>query len=51
VYLQKGYPISTGIIESTCGNLVKDRMEELTTPKIFSAKGGHFLQQYSLGLF
>jgi hypothetical protein len=28
VYLQKGYPISTGIIESTCGNLVKDRMEE-----------------------
>ena len=27
VYLQKGYPISTGIIESTCGHLVKDRME------------------------
>ena len=28
VYLQKGYPISTGIIESTCGHLVKDRMED-----------------------
>jgi hypothetical protein len=27
-YLQKGYPISTGIIESTCGHLVKDRMED-----------------------
>lgn len=28
VYLQRGYPISTGIIESTCGHLVKDRMED-----------------------
>jgi hypothetical protein len=28
VYLKLGYPISTGIIESTCGHLVKDRMED-----------------------
>ena len=28
VYLKNGYPISTGIIESTCGHLVKDRMED-----------------------
>lgn len=27
-YLQKGYPISTGVIEGTCGSLVKDRMEQ-----------------------
>lgn len=27
-YLEKGYPISTGLIESTCGHLVKDRMED-----------------------
>lgn len=26
-YLQAGYPISTGIVESTCGHTVKDRME------------------------
>jgi len=26
-YLEKGYPISTGLVESTCGHLVKDRME------------------------
>jgi len=26
-YLARGLPIATGIIESTCGNLVKDRME------------------------
>ena len=28
VYLQKGYPISTGVVEGTCGSLVKDRMEQ-----------------------
>lgn len=27
-YLKKGYPISTGVIEGTCGSLVKDRMEQ-----------------------
>lgn len=27
-YLSKGYPISTGVIEGTCGSLVKDRMEQ-----------------------
>lgn len=27
VYLEKGYPISTGLIEGCCGHLVKDRME------------------------
>lgn len=27
-YLEKGYPISTGAVEGTCGSLVKDRMEE-----------------------
>ena len=27
-YLQKGYPIATGLIEGTCGSLVKDRMEQ-----------------------
>jgi hypothetical protein len=26
-YLEKGYPIATGIVEATCGSLVKDRME------------------------
>lgn len=26
-YLQKGYPISTGLIEGCCGHLIKDRME------------------------
>lgn len=26
-YLAKGYPISTGLVEGTCGYLVKDRME------------------------
>ena len=26
-YLLKGYPIGTGVIESACGHLVKDRME------------------------
>jgi hypothetical protein len=26
-YLQKGYPISTGLVEGGCGSLVKDRME------------------------
>jgi hypothetical protein len=26
-YLEKGYPIATGVIEGTCGSLVKDRME------------------------
>jgi hypothetical protein len=28
VYLNKGYPIATGVIEGTCGSLVKDRMEQ-----------------------
>lgn len=27
-YLKKGYPISTGVVEGTCGSLVKDRMEQ-----------------------
>lgn len=26
-YLAKGYPIATGVIESACGHVVKDRME------------------------
>lgn len=26
-YLQKGYPIATGLVEGTCGSLVKERME------------------------
>ncbi len=26
-YLSNGYPIGTGIVESACGHLVKDRME------------------------
>jgi len=26
-YLEKGYPIATGVVEGTCGSLVKDRME------------------------
>ena len=26
-YLEKGYPISTGLVEGNCGHLVKDRME------------------------
>lgn len=28
VYLKKGYPIATGLVEATCGSLVKDRMEQ-----------------------
>jgi hypothetical protein len=27
LYLEKGYPIATGVIEGTCRYLVKDRME------------------------
>lgn len=27
-YLKKGYPISTGVVEGTCGSLGKDRMEQ-----------------------
>ena len=27
-YLKKGYPIATGVVEGTCGSLVKDRMEQ-----------------------
>lgn len=27
VYLAEGYPIATGLIEGTCGSLVKDRMD------------------------
>ena len=26
-YLEEGYPIGTGVVESTCGHTVKDRME------------------------
>jgi len=26
-YLAKGYPIATGVVESACGHLVKNRME------------------------
>ena len=26
-YLEKGYPIATGLVEGACGSLVKDRME------------------------
>ena len=25
VYLHKGYPIATGVVEGTCGSLVKDQ--------------------------
>lgn len=28
VYLAHGYPIATGVVESACGHLVKDRMEK-----------------------
>jgi len=28
VYLKKGYPIATGVVEATCGSLVKNRMEQ-----------------------
>ena len=28
IYLKKGYPIATGLVEGTCGSLVKDRMEQ-----------------------
>lgn len=27
-YLAKGYPIATGLVEGTCGSLVKDRLEQ-----------------------
>lgn len=27
-YLQKGYPIATGVVEGACGSLVKNRMEQ-----------------------
>ena len=27
IYLEKGYPIATGLVEGTCGSLVEDRME------------------------
>jgi hypothetical protein len=27
IYLKKGYPIATGLVEGACGSLVKDRME------------------------
>lgn len=27
-YLEKGYPIATGLVEGTCNSLVKDRMEQ-----------------------
>tara|TARA_Y100000294_G_C8510347_1_gene318514 strand:- start:28 stop:1032 length:1005 start_codon:yes stop_codon:yes gene_type:complete len=28
IYLEKGYPIATGLVEGTCGSLVEDRMEQ-----------------------
>jgi hypothetical protein len=28
IYLREGYPIATGLVEGTCGSLVKDRMEQ-----------------------
>lgn len=28
IYIQKGYPISSALVESTCGHLVKERMEQ-----------------------
>lgn len=28
VYLARGWPIGTGVVEGTCGHLVKDRMEQ-----------------------
>jgi len=28
IYLEKGYPIATGLVEGTCNCLVKDRMEQ-----------------------
>ena len=28
IYLKQGYPIGSGVIEGTCKNLVKDRMEQ-----------------------
>jgi hypothetical protein len=28
IYLKKGYPIATGLVEGACGSLVKDRMEQ-----------------------
>lgn len=27
-YLDRGWPISSGVVEGTCGHLVKDRMEQ-----------------------
>lgn len=27
-YLEKGYPVSSALVESTCGHLVKERMEQ-----------------------
>ena len=27
-YLAKGYPIGTGVVESACGHIVKDRMDK-----------------------
>lgn len=27
-YLEKGYPIATGLVEGACGSFVKDRMEQ-----------------------
>jgi len=26
-FIEKGYPVSSALVESTCGHLVKDRME------------------------
>jgi hypothetical protein len=28
IYLAKGYPIGSGVVEGACKNLVKDRMEQ-----------------------
>ena len=36
-YLKAGYPIGTGVVESSCGHTVKDRMEG--TGRRWSIKG------------
>ncbi len=28
VYLARGWPVGTGVVEGPCGHLVKDRMEQ-----------------------
>ena len=43
VYLEKGYPIASGVIEGTCRNLVKDRFE--LTGMHWSIEGAEALLQ------